>query len=69
LCTFAHGDTEIRTKNQNNMSGMLGPNQGMPMMNQFMPGYFPPMDPNAMYGMGMGMGMGMPNQGGYPGGK
>jgi hypothetical protein len=55
------------------MSGMMGGgNQqgmgGMPMMNQFMPGYggMPPMDPNAMYGMGMGMGMGgmgMPNQG------
>ena len=41
------------------MSGMTGGNQGMPMMNQFMPGYFPPMDPSAMYGMGMGM----PNQG------
>ena len=44
------------------MSGMTGGNQGMPMMNQFMPGYFPPMDfpqmdPNNMYGMGM------PNQG------
>ena len=40
---------------------MGGGNQGgMPSMNQFMPGYFPPMDPSAMYGMGMGM----PNQGG-----
>ena len=40
-----------------------GNSQGMPMMNQMMPGYgFQPMDPNAMYGMNMGMGM--PNQGG-----
>lgn len=39
----------------------MGPNQGMPMMNQFMPGYFHPLD-NAMYGMGMNMGMGIPNQ-------
>lgn len=58
LCTFAHGDSEIRTKNQNNMSGM-GNNQNMSMMNQMVPGYFPPMDPN-MYSMGMGMGF--PNQ-------
>ena len=56
------------------MGGMGGNQQGgMPMMNQFMPGYggMPPMDPNAMYGMGMGMGgmggMGMPNQGGQGG--
>ena len=52
------------------MGGNQGGMGGMPMgMNQFMPGYMPPMDPNAMYGMGMGMGgmggmgMGMPNQG------
>ncbi len=53
--------------------GMGMPNQqGMPMMNQFMPGYFPPMDPSAMYGMGMGMGgmgMGMPSTQGNLGGK
>lgn len=52
------------------MSGMMGasPNS-MNMMNQMIPGYFPPMDPNAMYGMGMGMGMGMPNQIGQGGGN
>lgn len=74
MCTFAHGETEIRTKNQNNMSNLISGvgndgrmgNQGMPMMNmngmnsmnQFMPGLFPPMDPSIMYGMGMNM---MPN--------
>jgi hypothetical protein len=74
LCTFAHGETEIRTKNQNNVSGMgiMGPNQGMPLMNQFMPGYLNPLD-NPMYGMGMGMGigigMGIPNHPNLGGGK
>ncbi len=52
--------------------GIMGPNQGMPLMNQFMPGYLNPLD-NPMYGMGMGMGigigMGIPNHPNLGGGK
>jgi hypothetical protein len=58
--------------------GMGMPNQQVmpPMMNQFMPNYFPQMDPSAMYGMGLGgmgmgfnLGMGIPNAQGNLGGK
>lgn len=51
-CTFAHGEAEVRSKIQNAVNGLL-PNQQMPMYNQFMPMYYPQMDPSMFMGMPM----------------
>jgi hypothetical protein len=58
-CTFAHGETELRTKTENSLFSGQGNNSNM--NNQFNPNmYNPLMDPNFM------MQMQMMNYGGQP---